>query len=202
MCLVLALLLTSIPILSTTPAPTPAPLDPALGPCQVQLGRIWHRRALLVPRSVHQGPASGAPSRPPARHPSPARRPRPRATRDAQRSLNDSVDYVYSSWDDSALCMCLEDKGLVDKKAATGLSCEQLLAQMRTGYARMAKPVWDAWFDSYIREWLLTHNIIAPTYNDYLKSDQQYAPVAEIERNCHRNGSLAVLWRDVKKVRC
>ncbi|KZP29408.1 hypothetical protein FIBSPDRAFT_884844 [Athelia psychrophila] len=151
MCLVLALLLTSIPILSTTPAPTPAPLDPALGPCQVQLGRIWHRRALLVPRSVHQGPASGAPSRPPARHPSPARRPRPRhpchfwghATRTRHCAVNDSVDYVYSSWDDSALCMCLEDKGLVDKKAATGLSCEQLLAQMRTGYARMAKLVWN-----------------------------------------------------------
>ncbi|KZP09513.1 hypothetical protein FIBSPDRAFT_963907 [Athelia psychrophila] len=56
---------------------------------------------------------------------------------------NDSVDYVYSSWDNSAL---------------------------RTGY-----PVWDAWSDSYIREWLLMHNIIAPTYDDYLKSDQQYA---------------------------
>ncbi|KAF7971961.1 hypothetical protein HWV62_19349 [Athelia sp. TMB] len=87
------------------------------------------------------------------------------ATRDAARALDDSRDYVYSSWDESQLRKYLEDKGVVDKKTASGLSREQLLAQMRTGYASVTEPVWDAWSDSYLREWLLTHNIISPTYD-------------------------------------
>lgn len=78
------------------------------------------------------------------------------ATRDVQRSLNDGTDYVYSSWDDSALRKYLEDKGIVDKKTATGLSREQLLEQMRTGYASVSEPVWDAWSDSYIVSSLLS----------------------------------------------
>lgn len=134
------------------------------------------------------------------------------ATRDAQRSLNDSTDYVYSTWDDSTLRKYLEDKGVVNKKTATGLSREQLLAQMRSGYASIAEPTWDAWSDSYIvsspywkafrqtdhdviqREWLLTHNIISPTY------DAKRATLLEKMKHYYYNTSDTVYssWTDTQ----
>jgi len=87
------------------------------------------------------------------------------ATKDASRKLEGSRDYVYSSWDEGKMRKYLEDKGIVDKKVAPGLTREQMLEKLRVGYASVADPVWDAWSDSYMREWLISHNLIPDTYD-------------------------------------
>ncbi|EIN05924.1 hypothetical protein PUNSTDRAFT_54757 [Punctularia strigosozonata HHB-11173 SS5] len=85
------------------------------------------------------------------------------ATTPVTRKLDETKDYVYSSWDDSALRAYLEEKGVVEPKAKT--TREQLLSYMQDTYAKTANPVWRAWSDSYTREWLVTHHL--------LKSDEQ-----------------------------
>jgi hypothetical protein len=87
------------------------------------------------------------------------------ATHDVTRKLDDTKDYVYSTWDDGRLRKFLEDRGIVDKKAAGKMSRQQMLDKMRDGYASVSEPVWETWSDSYIREWLLTHNLIPDTYD-------------------------------------
>ncbi|KAJ6554568.1 hypothetical protein B0H19DRAFT_1071938 [Mycena capillaripes] len=83
------------------------------------------------------------------------------ATREAARQLDDTKDYVYSTWDDNRLRNYLTEKGtaakdLADKKRA------DLLTMMRDVYARVTTPMWEAWSDSYMREWLIAHDIVAP----------------------------------------
>lgn len=104
------------------------------------------------------------------------------ATKDIARKMDDGKDYVYSTWDEGKLMKFLENKGLVEKKAAKKLTRLQMLDKMRTGYASVAEPVWDTWSDSYMvclppysysiliadhiqREWLITHFLIPDTYD-------------------------------------
>jgi hypothetical protein len=71
------------------------------------------------------------------------------ATRDAARALDDSKDYVYSTWDDNRLRSYLESKGVkVQEKARKNRA--DLLGLMRDAYAKVTNPVWEAWSDSYI----------------------------------------------------
>ncbi|CAE6443715.1 unnamed protein product [Rhizoctonia solani] len=80
----------------------------------------------------------------------------------ATKALEDSKDYVYSTWSDSDLRAYLEKHGVVKTQAQ--LTREQMLAQMRTAYAAAANPVYDAWSTSYMHQWLVDHGIIKSDY--------------------------------------
>ncbi|KAG7087691.1 hypothetical protein E1B28_013638 [Marasmius oreades] len=80
------------------------------------------------------------------------------ATKEAQRAMDDSKDYVYSTWDDNRLRTYLEEKGAIKTKSEK--KRDELLALMRDYYSKVANPVWEAWSDTYIHEWLVNHNIL------------------------------------------
>jgi hypothetical protein len=54
----------------------------------------------------------------------------------------------------------LEEHGIIKPKQ--NAKRDELLAKMKEYYLNATDPVWKAWSDSYIREWLIAHNIIAP----------------------------------------
>ncbi|KAH8112080.1 hypothetical protein DFH11DRAFT_1706901 [Phellopilus nigrolimitatus] len=80
------------------------------------------------------------------------------ASQSLVRALDDSKDYVYSTWDDNRLRGYLEEKGVIKPEQQT--TRDQLLGYMRDSYASAAAPVWNAWSSSYIHEWLVEHGII------------------------------------------
>ncbi|KAB5594625.1 hypothetical protein CTheo_1947 [Ceratobasidium theobromae] len=80
----------------------------------------------------------------------------------ATKALNDSQDYIYSTWSDSELRAYLEKYGIVKSQAQ--LNREQMLAQMRTAYAAVADPIYSAWSTSYMHQWLVDHGIIKSDY--------------------------------------
>ncbi|KIP01457.1 hypothetical protein PHLGIDRAFT_32539 [Phlebiopsis gigantea 11061_1 CR5-6] len=80
------------------------------------------------------------------------------ATNDISRKLDDTKDYVYSTWDDNQLRSYLEEKGVIKTKSQA--KRDELLAKMRETYAKATNPVWQAWSDSYIREWLISHGLM------------------------------------------
>lgn len=71
------------------------------------------------------------------------------ATRSAARQLDDTKDYVYSTWEDSQLREYLEKKGTSAKDIAEKKRSD-LLVMMRDGYAAVANPIWEAWSTSYL----------------------------------------------------
>ncbi|KAJ7724945.1 hypothetical protein DFH07DRAFT_897090 [Mycena maculata] len=83
------------------------------------------------------------------------------ATREAARQLDDTKDYIYSSWEDNKLRSYLVEKGVLAKDAAEKKRAE-LLALMRDAYAQATTPIWEAWSTSYMREWLIAHELVAP----------------------------------------
>jgi len=95
------------------------------------------------------------------------------ATREAARQLDDSKDYVYSTWEDNRLRTYLVEKGTLAKDVADKKRSE-LLALMRDVYARVTTPVYEAWSDSYMREWLIAHDVYPadapPPTTDILKA--------------------------------
>lgn len=84
------------------------------------------------------------------------------ATTPVVRTLDDSKDYIYSSWDDSQIRSYLQEKGVI--KTDAEIRRDQLLGYMRDSYAAATDPVWNAWSDSYIHEWLVSHGIIKSDY--------------------------------------
>ncbi|KAJ7353333.1 hypothetical protein DFH08DRAFT_922997 [Mycena albidolilacea] len=95
------------------------------------------------------------------------------ATREAARQLDDSKDYVYSTWEDNRLRSFLVEKGALAKDSADKKRVE-LLTLMRDVYARVTTPIWEAWSDSYMREWLIAHDVYPadapPPTTDILKA--------------------------------
>ncbi|EIW76838.1 hypothetical protein CONPUDRAFT_110475 [Coniophora puteana RWD-64-598 SS2] len=83
------------------------------------------------------------------------------ATNDAAQALDDTKDYVYSTWDDNKLRDYLEKKGVVEAKDTSTHS--DLLRLMRDQYNKASDPVWESWSDSYMREWLIAHNLLEPS---------------------------------------
>lgn len=77
------------------------------------------------------------------------------ATRDVARALDDSKDYIYSTWDDNKLRNYLESKG-VQVQAEARKSRTHLLNLMRDSYAAITNPIWQAWSDSYLVRSLLS----------------------------------------------
>ena len=51
----------------------------------------------------------------------------------------------------------LEEHGVVSPPATPR---EKLLAKMRDTYVAATKPVWKAWSDSYIHQWLVDHGVL------------------------------------------
>jgi Putative nuclear envelope organisation protein len=70
------------------------------------------------------------------------------ATHDASRKLDDTKDYIYSTWDDDRLRSYLEGKGTL--KAHQQASREDMLSLMRDYYTKAIDPVWESWSDSYM----------------------------------------------------
>ncbi|CCA76061.1 hypothetical protein PIIN_10061 [Serendipita indica DSM 11827] len=90
------------------------------------------------------------------------------ATEAVMDAMDDTKDYVYSTWSDNQLRTYLEEKGVIRTKAQ--VSRDEMLKKMRETYAAAANPVYDAWSDSYMRHWLIRNNIIAepPTTREKL----------------------------------
>ena len=72
-----------------------------------------------------------------------------RVTDAVSRTLDDTKDYVYSTWDDNKLREYLESKGVQVKEQAQNTR-NDLLGMMRDAYAKVTQPVWEAWSDSYL----------------------------------------------------
>ncbi|KAK0200877.1 hypothetical protein DFS33DRAFT_1084921 [Desarmillaria ectypa] len=80
------------------------------------------------------------------------------ATSGVLRAMDDSKDYVYSTWDDTQLRDYLVHKGVL--KSKTEKKREELLAMMKDAYYSVADPVWEAWSNSFMHEWLVSHNVV------------------------------------------
>jgi hypothetical protein len=91
------------------------------------------------------------------------------ATSQVAKSLDDSKDYIYSTWSDSDLKDYLVKKGVI--KSDSQKKRDELLGLMKTSYASVANPVWEAWSDSYMRQWLLDQNLISPTTPPTTRAD-------------------------------
>ncbi|KAA1478192.1 hypothetical protein DENSPDRAFT_845383 [Dentipellis sp. KUC8613] len=79
------------------------------------------------------------------------------ATNEVSRQLDDSKDYVYSTWDDNKLRSWLEQQGVLKSKQQA--TRDDMLRLMRENYAKTTQPVWDSWSDSYLHHWLVSHHI-------------------------------------------
>lgn len=80
------------------------------------------------------------------------------STESLARQLDDTKDYVYSTWDDNQLRSYLEEKGIIKTKQQA--TRDQLLAYMRDSYTSAADNVWEAWSDSYIVCLLSFHSVL------------------------------------------
>lgn len=78
--------------------------------------------------------------------------------------LDDSRDYVYSSWSDSDLHSWLVSKGLVEPEAKK--QRRELLDLIKTPYNEATTHAYEAWGDSALRNWLQKHGVVkAKTVN-------------------------------------
>lgn len=83
----------------------------------------------------------------------------------------------------------LEEHGIIEPPAT---SRQKLLAKMKETYAAAANPVWKAWSDSYIHQWLLDHGIIKTK-----TTKQREELVAMMERYYYDvNGKVWDTWND------
>ncbi|THV02654.1 hypothetical protein K435DRAFT_775444 [Dendrothele bispora CBS 962.96] len=100
------------------------------------------------------------------------------ATKEAQKTFDNSKDYVYSTWSDSDLKKYLVQKGVMKSDAQK--TRDEMLRLMQDSYAKVADPVWQAWSDSFMRDWLASHNLIddrspiQKTRDEYLEMMKQY----------------------------
>lgn len=67
------------------------------------------------------------------------------------RAAQDSKDYVYDTWNDNEMRTWLEEHGYIRTKSQ--VKRDELIAKMNQYYAAATTPVYNAWSDSYIREW-------------------------------------------------
>ncbi|TIB10155.1 hypothetical protein E3P89_02901 [Wallemia ichthyophaga] len=72
--------------------------------------------------------------------------------------LNDSKDFIYSTWNDNDLRSFLERKGVI--RTNVQVKRDDLLKSMRHYYAAATDPVYAAWSDNYIRHWLQNNGVI------------------------------------------
>lgn len=76
-------------------------------------------------------------------------------------ALNDSKDYVYSTWDDNQMKNYLVSQGVLKSHAQK--TRDQYLKLMKEHYAAIADPIWEAWSDSYIASFPRNRSIVQNT---------------------------------------
>ena len=79
-------------------------------------------------------------------------------TDNALKALDDTKDYVYSTWDDNQMKDYLVSRGVI--KSDTQKTRDQYLKLMKENYAAIANPVWEAWSDTYIVGFSKNHRIL------------------------------------------
>ncbi|KAF7420861.1 hypothetical protein PC9H_011379 [Pleurotus ostreatus] len=84
------------------------------------------------------------------------------ATNSANAVMDDTKDYIYSTWDDNQLRSYLEENDYIKTKPQK--SREEMLAMMKNAYAEITGSAWGAWSTSYMHNWLVSHNIIKSDY--------------------------------------
>lgn len=70
------------------------------------------------------------------------------ATETFNRALDDTKDYVYSTWDDNRLRTYLEEQGVIKPKQEA--TRDKLLEYMRDAYVKVTNPIYEAYSDSYL----------------------------------------------------
>ncbi|RPD77198.1 hypothetical protein L226DRAFT_544650 [Lentinus tigrinus ALCF2SS1-7] len=111
------------------------------------------------------------------------------ATDNVARAMDDSNDYVYSTWDDNRIRSYLQEHGVIEPPATPR---NKLLAKMKETYAAAANPVWKAWSDSYIHQWLIDHGILKDT-----ATKRREELVGLMERYYYdANGKVWDTWND------
>jgi len=85
------------------------------------------------------------------------------------RALDDSKDYVYSTWDESKLRAFLESKGHQAANNAKATNAD-LIKAVNEYYSKATTPAWETWSDSYMREWLIVNGVIEPSIKDAPRS--------------------------------
>ena len=76
------------------------------------------------------------------------------------KKLDESKDYVFSSWDDNQLRTWLEQNNVISTPAPTGRAA--LLSNVKAAYGKATSPIYEAWSTSTIHEWLVEHGIVHP----------------------------------------
>lgn len=66
----------------------------------------------------------------------------------ASAKMDDSKDYVYSTWDDNRLRTYLEEKGVIRTKQQ--VARDEMLAKMQGVYNSATDPIYNSWSDSYM----------------------------------------------------
>ncbi|KAG6822453.1 hypothetical protein H0H93_005569, partial [Arthromyces matolae] len=67
----------------------------------------------------------------------------------ATNALDNTKDYIYSTWDDNKLRAYLDSKG-IELHDNVKESRHHLLGLMYDAYAKISDPVYHAWSDSYL----------------------------------------------------
>ena len=82
------------------------------------------------------------------------------ASAQVQKKLDDTKDYVFSSWDDNQLRTWLEEHNVVTAPEKSDRPA--LLNSVRDAYLKLTSPIYEAWSTSTIHEWLVEHGISHP----------------------------------------
>ncbi|KAE9388916.1 hypothetical protein BT96DRAFT_980887 [Gymnopus androsaceus JB14] len=111
-----------------------------------------------------------------------------------QHPLDDTKDYIWSTWDDTKLRKYLVQQGVIDDRTAAGKKRDELIAMAKDGYKSAEGTIWETWSDSYIHNWLASHNLI-DTRSSMQKSRDEYL---DLMRNYYYTSSQRAwdTWSD------
>ncbi|KAF5390864.1 hypothetical protein D9757_004490 [Collybiopsis confluens] len=92
--------------------------------------------------------------------------------------LDDTKDYVWSTWDDTRLRKYLVEKRIIDDRTAVGKKRDELIALIKNEYKSAEDSAWEVWSDSYIHDWLASRNLI-DTRSSLQKSRDEYTDLMQ-----------------------
>ncbi|KAF9073044.1 hypothetical protein BDP27DRAFT_1216537 [Rhodocollybia butyracea] len=90
-----------------------------------------------------------------------------------QHPLDDTKDYIWSTWDDAKLRKYLVQQGLIDDRTAAGKKRDELIAIVKDRYKDAQQNAYEMWSDTYMHDWLASHNLI-DTRSSLQKSRDEY----------------------------
>ncbi|KAG5646167.1 hypothetical protein DXG03_004220 [Asterophora parasitica] len=115
------------------------------------------------------------------------------ATNGASRDRDDTKDYVYSTWDDDKIRSYLASVGVQVKEEAKQ-NRNHLLTLMHDAYAKVTDPIYDAWSDSYLHDWLVSRKVISPTPSSPYSRDHLLKTMKQYYYDA--NDSVYSSWSD------